>query len=89
MKRPAPSDELPTPTHFLTGTLLLDCLGRFGHLARRSSARDDHGVFWRRPEPAFTDDDVETMFRTLWDIRDNTLLILGILPREEDDEDDL
>jgi hypothetical protein len=45
-------------------------------------------VFWRRPEPAFTEDDVETMFRTLWDIRDNTFLILGILLSEEDDDDE-
>jgi hypothetical protein len=46
-------------------------------------------VLWRRPQPAFTEDDVETMFRTLWDIRDNTFLILGILLSEEDDDDDV
>jgi hypothetical protein len=45
-------------------------------------------VFWRRPEPTLTEFEVDTMFRALWDIRDNTLLILVILLSEEDDDDE-
>jgi hypothetical protein len=44
-------------------------------------------VFWRRPRPALTERDVEDMFRGLWELKQDTQLILAILQEEEDDDE--
>jgi hypothetical protein len=45
-------------------------------------AGDDHRVFWRRPEPALTEDVADELFRALWRIHGLSVDILRILKEE-------
>jgi hypothetical protein len=49
-------------------------------------AGDDGRVFSRRPEPAFTADDVADIFEALWRIHGLSVDILRILKEEFDGE---